>query len=167
MMSRWLRLYLWWFGWRADRSVSVSESTSRLHAVGVSVHPVAHQILSNFGGLVVPSGIREWLDVLNGQAVRFEITEDVIGECDLIPVYEEHLRMKLTPIGEVTPSGTIVVVSESGFVFGVWGNVLFEYGHTLEDSLATTLIFQKKLPASRAFENGGLQPPWPEPAMES
>lgn len=162
-MSRLLKIYLWWCGWRASRVVPISEDVSRLESAGVSVNAPAAHILGQFGGLAIPT-LRTWWDLIDDNILRFGITHELLCECDMVSLYEEHLGMQLTPVGVITPAFIVIVVSQDGLVFGYWGNVLFEYGRSFAEALEETLVFVKRQPGSRSFENGLLVPPWPEPA---
>lgn len=145
-------------GWSPGRNVDIHEWLPQLTSHGFSVSLAAEVVLRSFGGLVI-SPVRSPEDKYHAKVIEFDPVTHVLSERDRIAFWEGKLDLALTPLGILGSDDVILLLAENGAVVGDWGNILFEYGRSFEDSLAETLLFAKRKPAAfRVGPDGDLVP---------
>lgn len=145
-------------GWSPDREVDIHEWRSHLMSHGFSMSPAAEAVLRSFGGLMILP-VRTPADKCRAGVIEFDPVTHVLSECSRVAFWQGKLGLDLTPLGVLHSGEMILLLAESGAVFGEWGNMVFQYGGSFEDSLAETLLFAKRRPAAfRVGPDGNLIP---------
>jgi hypothetical protein len=158
MFSHELQAVLRQQGWSPERKVPTHHWVAELVGSGFTVLPEAESILQNFGGLkIIPVKTRDGAYATG--IIKFDPVTDVLSEVERIEFWQKYLGKRLTPLGVLYPSESILLISDNGQVFCEWGNLIGECGNSFEDALESTLVFARRRPVIHKLDaDGKLRP---------
>ncbi|MDR2492186.1 MAG: SUKH-3 domain-containing protein [Coriobacteriales bacterium] len=126
-------------GWDESRRVDIAAYVDRLEEEGYAVNPFAEEFLSRFGGL-------ELLQPLYNRENKFEkLYFDPLRACDEIyrekvETYEGRTGESLVVVGMAYNEYYVLMVSDTGKMYGAYDNFLALVGNTYEEALDTMFL---------------------------
>lgn len=127
-------------GWQPEEQVDISHAVHFLEGMGYEVPKNVKEALSHFGGKVFevkhPAGYME----------RFHFCPDIAAgdyyEKEDFEEFEDLVKESLFIIGQAYREHVILLISESGKIFGKNGGHLCKIGDTIFDAMDTFCLFR-------------------------
>jgi hypothetical protein len=146
-------------GWLPGRRVDVDRWIAPLRGEGYRVSPLAKEILSSLGGLVVDPVNISGPNFSNDEPLNFDPISAGSGQRELAEEVENILGGSYFPIGEWL-SFSSVFVESGGRVVATGMGWIWELGKTFEEGLE--LAVRAHRPLICLHSDSGLDP-WPAP----
>ncbi|MDR2493102.1 MAG: SUKH-3 domain-containing protein [Coriobacteriales bacterium] len=129
-------------GWGENRRVDTSAYLDRLQEEGYVVSPFVEEFLARFGGL-------ELLQPLYNRENKFEkLHFDPLRTCDIVfrdevEESEHKAGESLVVVGMAYNEYFVLMLSESGKMYGAYDNFLALVGNTYEEVLDTMFLYKE------------------------
>lgn len=143
-----IRTYISIQGWSPGRIIDQSKWIRDFDAAGWHpVFPIAENILATLGGLYIQPKTGEGCQYASSP-ITFDPSLEESAELDDIKYWEDKFGFQSYPIG-MTDDEIRLVVTDSGEILGVFSDMLFSYGTTLNDSFHC-LVLADRVPKTLA-----------------
>lgn len=149
-------------GWVPGRRVDIGPWVTSLEGEGYSVSPIAVEVLSALGGLVVEPTDSTGPDFSNDEPFAFDPVAAGSGQFELAQEIEEVLGGGYFPIGEWLSCSSVFLEAEGRMVAAGMGWI-WELGKTFEEGLE--LAVRAHRPLICLYADPGLDP-WPKPVPD-
>jgi len=123
------------YGWSPVRKIDIAEIIKSYEKEGYVVFDTAREFLSGFGGLnlMMPSLSGGRLEKLHFDALDMSINYEF--DWAKAKGYEDRVGEKLIPVGEAYNDYWVLMVSESGKMYGAYCEDLKLEGNTCEEAI--------------------------------
>jgi hypothetical protein len=125
-------------GWARNRKLPTSQWVAQLASEGFSMLPDAVKVLESFGGLEIVPQKTVADTFLKGVPLL-----SAAGEFERVDCWQRRLNIKLSPIGEDSKGG-MILLAEDGRAFICSDSELFLIGASFEDAMENSLIIAKR-----------------------
>ncbi|MHA7966427.1 SUKH-3 domain-containing protein [Paenibacillus sp. CAU 1782] len=127
-------------GWEPGERVDIDHAVRFLEGMGYEVPEAVKEALSRFGGKIFEVTHPE------GHMERFHFCPDIAAgdyyEKEDFEEFEDLVKESLLIIGEAYREHVILLISESGKIYGKNGGSLSKLGDTIFDALDTFCLFK-------------------------
>ncbi|WP_419723315.1 SUKH-3 domain-containing protein [Streptosporangium roseum] len=149
-------------GWAPGRRVDISQWVTSLASEGYHASPLAKEVLSSLGRLVVDPTNSNGLNFSNDEPLNFDPISAGSGQRELAQEVESILGGSYFPIGEWL-SYSSVFLESGGRMVATGMGWIWELGATFEDGLE--LAVRAHRPLICLYSDPGLAP-WPAPGPD-
>jgi hypothetical protein len=135
-------------GWRPERSVSVDVWHDVLGAEGFVLHSMAREVLTGFGGLLVPTAVE--VGAFRNGPILFEPELAGSGSLDIAHELRQMFEHDFYPIAEWI-TNSCVYLGSRGKVVDHHDVDLLGIGESFEAALHVMLLADRSLPVLRTY----------------
>ena len=123
------------YGWSPERKIGITEMTKSYEKEGYVVFDTAREFFKSFGGLhlMMPSPSGGRLEKLHFDALDMSINYEF--DWAEAKGYEKRVGEKLIPVGEAYNGYWVLMISESGKMYGAYCEDLRLEGNTCEEAI--------------------------------
>lgn len=114
-------------GWDSQRKQFIDDWIGSLKNYHLHPHPLAMEVLSSLGGLVIDKLV---FNPLSDTSLTFQELKEINQESGL----------QLYPIGVNTEMDIMLAFNHNGALYGLLSDMVFRYGKTLAESLDTLFL---------------------------